>query len=88
MSLYPTEGPAEGWHEIEIEDDYGYDTVRVRVDNQLILNEGYERIAFRGYPGFGCADVETGAPSLEFLVLWWPCPVESETWGRVKAMYR
>jgi len=88
VSLYPTEGPADGWQTIEINDDWGRDTVRVKVDDQLIFKEGYERIAFRGYPGFGCSDVDSGAPSLEYIVLWWPCPVESATWGRVKAMYR
>ena len=88
VSLYATAGPAEGWHLVEIMDDHANDLVRVKIDGELILEEGYERIGLFGYPGFGCADGESGAPALEYIVLWWPCPVESATWGMVKAMYR
>jgi len=86
--LFPTDGPSDGWHEVFVWDMWARDSVRVRVDTQLIFEEQYETIGHKGYTGFGCESVGAGAPSLEYLSFWWPCPVETATWGKLKAMFR
>jgi len=88
VALYPSGGPTEGWHLVEIMDNYASDRVRIKIDGELVLEESYERIQLHGFEGFGCPDGESGVPALDYLLLWWPCPVESVTWGMIKAMYR
>jgi len=86
--LSPTDGPAEGWQQVYVSDQWGRDSVRVYVDNDLIFAERYERIGFYGYTGYGCDAVGAGAPSWELFSFWWPSPVEAASWGKMKAMYR
>ena len=88
ISLFPTDGPAEGWHDIFVIDMWSRDSLRVKVDNELVFAKRYERIGFNGYTGFGCEDVGAGAPSWDYFAFWWPSPVEPVSWGKMKAMYR
>ncbi len=85
--LHHTEGPAEGWHSVQIFDNPYQHYVRIRVDGELIFEETYEDI-YGNIHGFGCSGGSVGSPAFDNVWFEWDDPVEAATWGAVKALYR
>jgi len=86
---YPTDGPVEGWQVVWIvEPEPPSHIVSVTIDQVSIFEVSCEAAPEGCLTGLGCSGGEVGAPSFDNLTVWWPDPVEEETWGRVKALYR
>ena len=83
----PTGGPLTGWHNVQI-DCPSAGVFRVRLDGVPIIDETWDDASSYGNQGFGCTSVEAGTPALDNLVISFPDPVEPETWGMIKALYR
>jgi hypothetical protein len=90
--FHQTDGPAEGWHTVEILDVRYQGEVRVSIDNQVIFEETYETQIEGGFEagsfGFGCSGGGEGTPAFDDVWCSWYNPVEATTWGVIKAFYR
>ena len=79
-------GPLTGWHEILIRD--GGTFVEVFADNVLIFERLVEDIP-DGYIGIGCGEPGVLTPAFDFVEYsHLSSPVESCSWGHVKALFR
>jgi hypothetical protein len=84
----PTPGPLAGWHIVEIhETGPSALNVEISVDREQIFDETYELIP-EGLQGLGCLAAGDMTPAFDSIWAQWPDPVESESWGRIKGLYR
>ncbi len=87
---HTTEGPLEGWHTIRIWET-GPNAQHIEVwvldTGYIFLDETYEYIQ-DGLQGFGALGGGELTPALGSLWAQWPDPVETTSWGRIKALFR
>ena len=85
---HPLAGPLVGWHTVRIHEQGPQALeLEIHVDADQIFEESYEYIP-EGYQGLGCLAGGVMTPAFDSIWAQWPDPVEDETWGRVKALYR
>ncbi len=84
----PTDGPLEGWHYVSIDDESEVRVI-ISVDSEVIFNEPYEYYSVgEGFQGIGCLAEGEMTPAFDQVSANWPDPVESGSWGSIKALYR